>query len=181
MENETVWPAMAKAFESAQGDLADRMLAALQAAEREGGDIRGRQSAAMLVVRAKSSGHPWDDRLVDLRIEDHPHPLDELARLLTLARAYDHMNQGDLRVEKGDVDGAMREYSAARDLAPACYEMSFWAGITMASAGRVDDAVPLVRKSYEGEPRLRKLVPRLPAAGLLPDKADVIERLVGKP
>jgi uncharacterized Ntn-hydrolase superfamily protein len=177
MENDTVWPAMAKAFESAEGELAERMLAALEAAQREGGDIRGRQSAAMLVVRAKSSGHPWDDRLVDLRVEDHPDPLGELARLLKLAHAYDHMNQGDLRVEKGDVDGAMREYSAARELAPACYEMSFWAGITMASAGRLEEAVPLVQRSFEGEPRLRKLVPRLPAAGLLPDKPEVIERL----
>jgi uncharacterized Ntn-hydrolase superfamily protein len=181
MENDTVWPAMAKAFESSDGDLAERMLAALQAAEREGGDIRGRQSAAMIVVRARSDGHAWDNRPIDVRVEDHPQPLDELARLVKLARAYDRMNQGDLRVEKGDMEGAMREYSAARELAPACYEMSFWAGIAMASAGRLDDAVPLVQKSFEGEPRLRRLVPRLPAAGLLPEKPDVIERLVGKP
>lgn len=180
MENDTVWPAMAKAFEQAEGELPERMLLALKAAEREGGDIRGRQSAAMLVVRGKSSGHPWEDRVVDLRVEDHPDPLGELTRLLELARAYEHMNQGDLRVEKADMDGAMREYSRARELAPACYEMSFWAGITMASVGRLDEAATLVQSSFQGEPRLKKLVPRLPAAGLLPDKPEVIKRLVGE-
>lgn len=88
MQGPEVWPAMAKAFENTKGDLASRMLAALQAAQAEGGDIRGRQSAALLVVPAKASGKPWEDRSVDLRIADHPQPLRELQRLLALHRAY---------------------------------------------------------------------------------------------
>ena len=80
MDRPTVWPAMARAYESADGDFAARLLAALEAAEREGGDIRGRQSAALLIVRAESTGRPWEDRLVDLRVDDHAAPLPELRR-----------------------------------------------------------------------------------------------------
>jgi uncharacterized Ntn-hydrolase superfamily protein len=99
MASERVWPAMARAMEQARGDLAERMLAALEAAEAAGGDIRGRQSAALLVVRGASSGRPWADRAVELRVEDHPRPLEELRRLLRVHRAFDHMNRGDLAVE----------------------------------------------------------------------------------
>ena len=101
MENETVWPAMAVAFEKAKGDLADRLLAALEAAEAEGGDIRGRQSAAMLIVTGTPTGIPWKDVVLELRIEDHPDPLGELKRLVRIHRAYQYANQGDLYVEKG--------------------------------------------------------------------------------
>src|SRR6185503_283488 len=98
MENERVWPAMARAYEAAKGPLAERLLAALEAAQKEGGDIRGQQSAAILVVRAKSTGHVWEDRLVDLRVEDSLHPIEELRRLYLVHEAYEHMNAGDLAV-----------------------------------------------------------------------------------
>src|SRR5687767_6362534 len=107
MEKPSVWPAMARAFESARGDLAERLLAALEAAEREGGDIRGRQSAAIVVVSGASSNRPWVDRLVDLRVEDHPQPIAELRRLVTLSRLYRRMNEGDEWVTKNDIPKAV--------------------------------------------------------------------------
>src|SRR5437868_11695939 len=116
MSNDKVWPAMAKAYEATQGDLATRMLAALDAAQSVGGDIRGRQSAALIVVKAKSSGKSWDDRIFDLRVDDAIEPLKELRRLVTLQRAYNHMNAGDLATEHKDNEGALREYSAAEKL-----------------------------------------------------------------
>ena len=178
MDKDTVWPAMAKAFEASAGQpLAERLLAALQAAEAEGGDIRGRQSAALLVVSGTNTGHPWHDRLVDLRVEDNPAPLDELARLLRLRRAYDHMDAGDLAVEHGDMDGAAREYGAAQKLAPEVYEIAFWAGIMLAGKGRMDEARPLLKQALTAYPRLAGLIPRLPAAGLLPDDPKLIEEL----
>jgi uncharacterized Ntn-hydrolase superfamily protein len=125
-----VWPAMSQAFDAAQGNLARRMLAALDAAEAAGGDVRGRQSAAMLVVGPE--GDPWD-RLVDLRVEDHPEPLDELRRLLGLADAYREAGEGDRLSAEGDFDGAAARYLAAFELAPECIELEFWAGLSMAS------------------------------------------------
>src|SRR5438105_12486985 len=100
MLNDKVWPAMAKAFEATKGDLAERMLAALDAAQAAGGDIRGRQSAAIIVVTGKPTGRPWADRIFDLRVDDSPEPLKELRRLVRLQRAYNHMNAGDAAVER---------------------------------------------------------------------------------
>ena len=113
MARPTVPGAMARAFENAEGPLAERMLAALYAAEEEGGDIRGRQSAAIVVVRAEPSGQPWNDRLVDLRVEDHPDPVNELRRLLNIHRGYEQMNAGDVAMEMGDVSGAQEAYGRA--------------------------------------------------------------------
>jgi uncharacterized Ntn-hydrolase superfamily protein len=178
MDKDSVWPAMARAYEASAGQpLAERLLAALKAAEAEGGDIRGRQSAALLVVAGKSTGRPWADRLVDLRVEDDPDPLAELSRLLRLHRAYDRMNAGDLALEHGDVEGAGREYRAALALAPEVYEIAFWAGVTLAGAGHVDEARPLLDQAFKAWPKLRELLPRLPAAGLLPDDHELLQRL----
>lgn len=177
MEKDTVWPAMARAFESAKGDLTDRLLAALEAAQREGGDIRGRQSAAILVVRGKSSGRPWADRVVDLRVEDSPDPIGELKRLVTLNRAYDHMNAGDACAEKKDWDCASREYGAAEKLVPAMMEFLFWHAATLAANGRVEEALPLFKQVFAREPKWAELVGRLPASGLLPDDPKLLERI----
>jgi len=105
MLKNSVWPAMEKAFQESRGPLAERLVAALEAAEAEGGDIRGKQSAALLVVKGESSGKIWEDRLIDLRVEDHPEPVKEIKRLLRVYRAYEHMNAGDVAVEKGDESG----------------------------------------------------------------------------
>lgn len=178
MDKPTVWPAMAAAFRGAQGDLADRLLAALEAGEREGGDIRGRQSAALVVVRARSTGEPWRDRLVDLRVDDNPAPLVELRRLLTLHRAYDAMNRGDEAMAKNEIEEAVRQYSAASRIAPQIQELPFWQAVSLFAAGREAEALPIFRRVFAEEERWARLVPRLPAAGLLPDDPKKIEAIL---
>jgi uncharacterized Ntn-hydrolase superfamily protein len=178
MLNDKVWPAMARAFESAKGDLADRMLAALDAAQAVGGDIRGRQSAALIVVTGKPTGQAWKDRLFDLRIDDSPEPLKELRRLVTLQRAYNHMNAGDLAVEKKDNEGALREYSAAEKLVPDNAEMIYWHAVALVNMGRVDESLPLFRKVFAMDKNWATLTPRLPKSGLLPDDPKLIERIL---
>ncbi len=169
-----VWGAMAAAFDTAHGPLAERMLAALDAGQAAGGDIRGRQSAAILIVKGTSSGRPWSDRLLDLRVEDHPEPLTELRRLVRLQSAYDRMNQGDLAVEKGDIDGALRHYGAAETMFPDNLEMQFWHATALVNAGRINESLPLFRKVFAGDPHWATLVPRLPATGtLLADEATI--------
>jgi uncharacterized Ntn-hydrolase superfamily protein len=178
MEKATVWPAMARAYEAAKGDLADRLLAALDAAEAEGGDIRGRQSAAILVVKARSSGRPWADRVFDLRVEDHPAPLVELRRLVGVQRAYNHMNAGDECVAHKDWTCAENEYGAAERLQPDNAEMAFWHAIALASNGRLEPARPLFRKAFAADPRWRELVRRLPGVEQLPKDPKLLEDIL---
>ncbi len=173
-----VWPAMAKAFESSRGDLAERMLAALEAAQAAGGDIRGRQSAAIVIVKGTSSAKPWEDTVLELRIEDHPEPVKELRRLVTLWRAYDHMNAGDLAVEKNDIDSAVKHYGAAEAMVPDMDEFVFWHAATLAREGRLADSLPLFAKAFRLQPGWYLLVPRLPASGLLPDDRKVIDQIL---
>jgi uncharacterized Ntn-hydrolase superfamily protein len=179
MLNPTVCDAMATVFESTQGDLAERLMLALEAAQAEGGDIRGKQSAAILVVSGDRGLPSWGGRVFDLRIEDHPQPLVELRRLLTLARAYNYMNQGDELMTQGDVESAVEAYSIAEVLVPDSHEMVFWHAATLAGVGRVEEALPLFRRAFAMWPDWRTLVPRLPAAGLLPDDPELIDRIIG--
>ncbi len=187
MANDKVWPAMAKAYAAFDGDLADRLLAALDAAQAVGGDIRGKQSAALIVVAAKSSGKRWRDELFNLRVDDHPEPLKELRRLVALQRAYNHMNAGDLATEHNDNEGALREYAAAEKIAATTpgipqsryAEMIFWHAVALVNMKRVDEALPLFARAFAMEPGWRELTPRLPRSGLLPDDAPLIERIVG--
>jgi uncharacterized Ntn-hydrolase superfamily protein len=180
MANAKVWPAMAAAYERATGDLADRLLAALDAAEAVGGDIRGRQSAAILIVKPTSSGKPWAgaDRLFDLRVDDHPAPLVELRRLVRLQRAYTRANLGDELMSEQKVEAALKEYAAAAEIAPEIVELPFWHAVTLASIGREAEAAPIFRAVFAKEPVWADLVPRLPASGLLPDEKGLIERIV---
>lgn len=178
MLNDKVWPAMARAFETTKGDLADRMLAAMDAAQSVGGDIRGRQSAALIVVTGKPTGIAWKDRLFDLRVDDSAEPLHELRRLVTLQRAYNHMNAGDLAVEKKDNEGALREYSAAEKLVPGNAEMIYWHAVALVNMGRVDESLPLFRKVFAMDKNWATLTPRLPKAGLLPNDPKLIERIL---
>ncbi|HEX8847638.1 MAG TPA: DUF1028 domain-containing protein [Pyrinomonadaceae bacterium] len=178
MANDKVWPAMSRAFETTKGDLADRMLAALDAAQSVGGDIRGKQSAALIVVTGKPTGKPWADRVFDLRVDDHAEPLKELRRLVTLQRAYNHMNAGDLAVEKKDNEGALREYSAAEKLVPDNAEMIYWHAVALVNMKRVEEALPLFRRVFAMDKNWAELTPRLPKSGLLPDDAKLIERIL---
>jgi uncharacterized Ntn-hydrolase superfamily protein len=178
MLNDRVWPAMAKAYQNAKGDLAARMLAALEAAQAEGGDIRGKQSAAILIVKGESSGRPWADRVMDLRVEDSPEPLKELRRLIDVHEAYEHMNRGDLAVEHNDVDGALREYSNAEAMFPDNLEMKFWHAVALVNVGRVQDALPLFRVVFARDPNWVTLLPRLPQAGVLKNDEDIIQLIM---
>jgi uncharacterized Ntn-hydrolase superfamily protein len=177
MLNDKVWPAMARAFQETKGDLAERMLAALDAAQEAGGDIRGRQSAALIVVTGKPTGRAWLDRVFDLRVDDSPQPLKELRRLVTLQRAYNHMNAGDLAVEKKDNEGALREYGAAETLVPDNAEMIYWHAVALVNMNRVEESLPLFRKVFAMDKNWVTLTPRLAKAGLLPDDSKLIERI----
>lgn len=180
MEKSTVWDAMAVAFESTDGDLADKMMAALEAAQAEGGDIRGKQSAAMVVVSGQPTGRPWVDRIVDIRVDDSPEPLKELRRLLDITRAYDHMNKGDEYIALNDFENANMEYSAAAELAPGNAEILFWYAATLVTAGEVDRSLPLFKQVFEMDEKWRVLVPRLVKADLLPDDEAVINKIVAQ-
>lgn len=150
----SVWDAMADAYLSAGGDLTARLLASLRAAQDEGGDVRGQQSAGLVVVAAE--GAPWD-RLVDVRVDDHPSPLDELERLADLARAY-----------------GSGEHSAALGTNP---ELLFWTAVRHAAEGRVDQAADLLGQFLRPGDGWSELLRRLPATGRLPDDPDLIDRL----
>ena len=174
MSNANVWPAMAAAYEHATGDLGERMLQALEAGERAGGDIRGRQSAAILVVKGTPSGRPWADHVLDLRVEDNPQPLVELRRLLRLRRAYNLEDQGDNFISDNKLPEAMQAYEAAMKLAPEVVELQFWAAVSMVTNGRDAEGLALFRKVFARERRWVDLVPRLAQVGLFPDDAKKI-------
>ncbi len=168
MLNNTVSKAMSIAYEKNKNlPLAERVLATLKAAQQAGGDVRGKQSAALLVVGAKKTDEPWNDKLVDLRVDDHNNPLVELERLLKTHRAYEHMNNGDLYVEKNDMENAMKEYSAAEKLFPENLEMQYWHAITLANNKNVKDAAKMLTKIYKKDANWLKLTQRLPKVGLL--------------
>jgi len=169
MANGLVVPAMAHAYASAKGDLADRMLAALEAAQEVGGDIRGCQSAAILIVSGKRSAEPWKEKKLDLRVEDHASPIVELRRLVGLARAYEQANLGDELATKGDVAGASAAYARATALYPQSVELAFWQGVTWATRGDFARSTPLLRQAFQEDPAWIELVRRLPAAKLIPD------------
>jgi uncharacterized Ntn-hydrolase superfamily protein len=177
MSNPNIWPAMKAAFEAAQGDLAERMMQALEAAEKAGGDIRGRQSAAMVIVKATSSGKPWNDYVINLRVEDHPRPLEELRRLITLRRAYNSKDAGDNFTTEKKTAEAAAAYAEAMKLAPDVVELQFWAAVTMYTTGQTREALDLFRKVFEREQRWVALVPRLAKVGLFPDDPKKIEEV----
>lgn len=170
--------AMARAFEGSQGPFPERLLAALEAAQRVGGDIRGMQSAALLVVRARASDKPWTDRIVDLRVDDAARPLEELRRLLRLHRAYDLMNRGDDAVAAARLDEALRLYSDAETMEPDNDEFVFWHAVTLVQNGRVEQALPVFGKAFRMKPAWMLLVPRLPSVHLLPDEPGLVERIL---
>ncbi len=174
----TVCEAMVAAYLAADGDLAERMMIALEAAQAEGGDMRGKQSAAILVVSGDRSLSPWAGRVVDLRVEDHATPLLEMRRLLTLARAYNLMNEGDALMTSNEIDAAVEAYSAAEAIVPDSHEMIFWHAATLAGAGRVDESLPLFEKAFAMWPKWRELVTRLPASGLLPDDPELMAKIL---
>lgn len=178
MLNDKIWGAMSKAYESARGPLSARLMLALEAAEAAGGDIRGKQSAAILIVKPESTGRSWADRVMELRVEDHTEPLKELRRLLRVHEAYEHMNRGDLAVEHGDAEGALKEYGAAGAMFPDNLEMKFWHAISLVTMNRTDEALPLFKDVFARDKNWVTLVPRLPASGIIPDDQALIKKIL---
>jgi uncharacterized Ntn-hydrolase superfamily protein len=150
----------------------------LDAAESEGGDIRGKQSAAIVIVKGRASDKPWEDRIVDLRVEDHPEPLEELRRLVTMRRGYDAVERAEQAALQGDMETAAREYAVAESSVGDNVEASFWAAVSMAAAGEVEQGRALLKKSLSRHDGWAELLRRLPAAGLFPDDPTLIERLL---
>ena len=173
-----VWPAMARAYRASEGKLAERMLAALEAGQAAGGDIRGRQSASILIVQGTSTGRPWADTVMDLRVEDHAEPIRELRRLVTLHRAYEHMNHGDELLGAGETEAALHEYRTAAGMAPGIEELPFWQAVALADLGRIDEALPIFRDVFAKNADWATLLPRLPQAGLLRDDPDMLRRIL---
>jgi uncharacterized Ntn-hydrolase superfamily protein len=158
MASPEVWPAMAEAFETAEGPLSRRLLAALLAAEGAGGDVRGKQSAALLVVPPE--GESWS-KVVELRVEDDPDPLAELERLLGLHDAYELADRGDELVGEGHHAEAAEHYARAAELAPGNAELSFWAGLGIAQGGDLDGGVERVRAALAEHDGWRQLLARV--------------------
>jgi uncharacterized Ntn-hydrolase superfamily protein len=178
MLKNTVWPAMLKAFKETKAPLAERLISALEAAQNEGGDIRGKQSASIMIFKSINSGKPWEDKIMDLRVEDNDEPVKELKRLVNVQRAYEHMNNGDLAVEKGDMDLAMQEYSAAEKMFPENLEMKYWHAVTLANNKRIDESLPLFRDVFKLDNNWRLLTERLPKVNLLIITQEDLKRIL---
>lgn len=180
MLNNRVPKAMSEAFEKSVGlPLAERVLAALEAAQEAGGDIRGRQSAAIRIVKTAVSTEPWnDDFVVDLRVDDHENPIKEIGRLLKVQRAYEFMNDGDLYVEHNEMEKAMNAYNSAMQMFPENLEMQYWTAITLANNGNTKKAAAMLQKVYKGDENWRELTKRLPKVGLLTVEAKALKKLL---
>lgn len=178
MSTPQVWPAMAEAYRTTQGDLASRLLAALQAAQAAGGDLRGQQSACLLVVSGEKHENDWEGVLVDLRVEDHARPVEELGRLLRVHRAYEYMNQGDAYLGEGKTELALESYRTAAGMAPEIDELPFWHAVTLADLGQVEEALPIFRAVFQSNPDWARMVQRLPAAGLLREDVGMMARIL---
>ncbi len=176
MLKNSVWPAMAEAYRGAKGTLVDRFLAVLDAAEAEGGDIRGRQSAAILIVEAKSTGRPWYDTVFDLRVDDAPEPLVEIRRLVAVRRAYIHMRLGDEAASRGDLDATEREFAEAERLIGDNPEMRYWHAIALLGLGKIDDGLAILRDVGRRDRNWIELTLRLPAA-MLPRDVSLTEKI----
>ena len=169
MTSNTIWPAMADAYENSSGNLSERMLTALKAGQAAGGDIRGMQSAAMLVASNEKTDEPWKHMKTNLRVDDHFSPIKELERLLSVHTAYEHMNKGDEFLSKGKLDAAGSEYRKAFELSPNNEEIPFWHAVALADVDKMDAALPIFEKLFRKNPNWYELVLRLPESGLLKD------------
>ena len=180
MLRDTVWDAMQATFAATSGDLATRLLATLEAAEAEGGDIRGRQAARILVVRAEATAEPWTDTLVDLRVDDHETPLAELRRLLDLQRAYRRLEEAEDVELAGETERALLERLAAFAQAPGNPEIAFWTALSLAGAGRLEEARGIVRVAFDAHPGWVELLERLVADELVELPTDAFTALVSE-
>jgi uncharacterized Ntn-hydrolase superfamily protein len=179
MENKNVVPVMEKTFAESRGDLAERMLLTLEAAEAVGGDIRGRQAAAIIIVKSRPTGDYSSDHILDLRVDDNHQPLEELRRLVHIGRVYAHMNRGDDVFTRGDFLAASREYEQSAAMLPELTEARFWQAVALTAAGRFEEARPVFHQVFSHEPRWRKMVARLPKAGILAEDDKLMDDIIG--
>jgi uncharacterized Ntn-hydrolase superfamily protein len=178
MKNTEVWPSMASAFEKTRGPLKLRMMAALDAAEAAGGDLRGKQSACMFIVKVKPSGLPWMDRVIDLRVEDHPEPLKELRRYIRLQEAYEHAYRGDDLTFLGRFEEAMDEFKLSTQGAPEIEELKFWYAVTLARCGRVSEALPLFKNAFEVRNDWKEVLRRMMRTSFYTLDSETLERIL---
>jgi len=179
MLSDKVWPKMAEAYEKHKKlPLPERIIRSMEAAETVGGDIRGKQSAALLIVRGDSVENKWEDPLIDIRVEDHNEPLKELDRLLKLWRAYNHLDKGDQEFEKGNINDAFEEYNAARKMFPNDLEMKYWTAVTLANHQKLDEALQLFKEIFKKDNNWRILTERLPETDLLNVKKEEIDKIL---
>ena len=179
MLTDKVCLAMSKAYEKNKNKvLAERMILALEAAQKAGGDIRGQQSAAIIIVPAKSNGKPWDERTVDLRVDDSKAPIKELQRLFKVHVAYEHMNKGDLYVEKNNMSAAMDEYKAAMKMFSQNLEMQYWTAITLANNKQINKALPILKNIFAKDNNWKELTRRLPKVNLLTVDKATLKRIL---
>ena len=179
MLNDKVVPAMAKTFEENDNlPLAERVLKVLLAAQEAGGDIRGKQSAALIVVGAEPVDSPWLDKKIDIRVDDHKEPLKELQRLLRVHKAYEHLNKGDVAMEKANMALALKEYAAAEKMFPDNLEMKYWKAVTLANNNRLEEALPIFKEVFTADANWRELTKRLPASGLLSLTKDQLNSIL---
>lgn len=180
MLNDQVVPAMAKAFEENKHlPLAERVVETLLAAQKAGGDIRGKQSAAIIVVGSEKVPL-WQDKKVDLRVDDSSDPLPELKRLLSVHRAYEHMNRGDLAVERNDMPLALQEYAAAEAMQKENLEMKYWTAVTMANNNMLEKALPIFKFVFQKDSNWLEMTKRLPASGLLTVSKNDLQRILNQ-
>jgi uncharacterized Ntn-hydrolase superfamily protein len=176
MLNDKVIPAMKKAFlDNSDLPLAERIIKVFEAAESVGGDIRGKQSAALIVVGAKKTSNVWEDKKIDLRVDDNINPIKEIKRLLKVHRAYEHMNKGDLAIEENDMEKALNEYGKAQVLFPENHEMSFWKAIALLNNGKKEAARPILKRVFKENSNWKKLIYRLPKSGIIIMKSKELD------
>lgn len=178
MLNDEVVPAMAEAYvRFSDYPLAERVVEVLKAAQAAGGDIRGQQSAALIVVGPEKTDKKWKDKKIDLRVEDHQNPVKELERLLKVARAYEFMNRGDLAVEEGNMEKALKEYGTAEKMLPGNLEMKFWKAVALANNDQLEKARPIFEKVFEEDENWKEMLKRLPPSGLLTISEEELKEL----
>jgi uncharacterized Ntn-hydrolase superfamily protein len=181
MVSDAVWPAMKEAYEEAEArgdDLADRLIAALLAAQKAGGDIRGQQAAALLIVAGERRQKAWQGKLFDLRVDDHPSPVEELQRLVSIRRAWLLFEQSDELAQAHRFAEALPLLRRAMELGPDIAELAFRGAGILLMAGELPEALGLVRRAFAREPGLAELIPRLPTVGLLPNDPALLKLIL---
>jgi uncharacterized Ntn-hydrolase superfamily protein len=178
MAKDTVWEAMVQAFERGVGRLADRLVAAMEAAEREGGDLRGKQSASLFVVSGPSASAVPQDRFLDLRVDDHWDLVAEIKRLLSYARSRQRADQAVQKAMAQDVSGALADLDVCCGEYPKEPEFLFRRSVVLLLLGRIPEAREMLQAAQAIHPGWSELLLRFADAGVIPTRREMLEPLV---